>query len=87
MEKIVTIPGLTTTKLQLVLAAACLATHTAQGVVTAGLVLALLATRLLLIRQHVDHAPGLVPPTAPTGLGTVRTAVPAPSALTPGGTL
>jgi hypothetical protein len=73
--------------LQLVLAAACLATHTAQGVVTAALVIALLAARLLLIRQHVRHAPGLVPPAAPAGIGAVRAAVPAPTALTPGASL
>jgi hypothetical protein len=47
--------GITTTKVQLLLATSCLVTDTIQGVLTAALVLAVLALRLLVIRQHVGH--------------------------------
>ena len=84
------IPGLTTTRLQLAFAAACLVTGTAQGVAAAGLVLAVLAARLLLIHQHAGPLAGLAPPLTPARTDTSRAVLPAVSpqaALTPGGSL
>jgi len=86
----VKIPGLTTTRLQLAFAAACLVTGTAQGVAAAGLVLAVLAARLLLIHQHAGPLAGLAPPLTPARTDTSRAVLPAVSpqaALTPGGSL
>jgi hypothetical protein len=86
----VTIPGLTTTRLQLAFAAACLATGTGQGVAAAGLVLAVLAARLLLIHQHAGQLARLAPPLATTRTDTSRAVLPVVSpqaALTPGGSL
>jgi hypothetical protein len=51
----VKLPGLTTARLQLALAAMCLATLTLQGLAAAALVLTVLAARLLVIGQLARH--------------------------------
>jgi hypothetical protein len=68
------IPGLTTTRLQLLLAGLCLATGTVPGLLSAALVLAVLGARLLAIHQvHHGAAPSM--PARPLGI----TVAPAPT--------
>jgi predicted lysophospholipase L1 biosynthesis ABC-type transport system permease subunit len=86
LENLMKIPGLTTTRVHLVLAVMCATTGTVAGAVTAGAVLAVLCGRLLLIRHHraqslsalipsITRAPAVSPsPVAVRSLGLGRPA-------------